>query len=308
MNLSERFLIVPDRQITPHIERLWERALPDGGFSAKPNGKYRPDATAWAVLALSAAGTKADYLEPSRTRLIDSQFSDGRVCVSPEHSEAFWPTPLAVIAWQGSHSHIEPQSHAIDFLIATTGRHWQRQANSPLGHDTSIQGWPWIGNTHSWVEPTALSLTALQTAGYGNHERAQEATRMLMDRQLNNGGWNYGNTLVFGQELYPMPENTGMVLAALAGRVTEESVKRSLTYLMSQVEHLRTPLSLGWSIIGLGAWGKRPHDAETRVLDSLSLQEKYGVYDTPLLSLLVLCFLSGAGLPVYFHSRRHTSQ
>lgn len=225
-----------------------------------------------------------------------SQLSDGRVCVSPEHPEAFWPTPLAILAWQGSHSHKEPQSHAIEFLVATTGRHWQRKANSPLSHDTGIQGWPWIENTHSWVEPTALSLTALQTAGYGNHKRAHEATRMLMDRQLSEGGWNYGNTVVFGQELYPMPENTGMALNALEGRVTESNIKRSLTHLVSQVEHLRTPLSLGWSIIGLGAWGKRPHDAETRVLECLALQEQYGVYDTSLLSLLVLCFFADGGL------------
>lgn len=227
---------------------------------------------------------------------MDSQLSDGRVCVSPKHPETFWPTPLAILAWQGSPSHREPQLLAIDFLLNTTGRHWKKQAGSPLAHDTSIQGWPWIANTHSWVEPTALSLTALQTAGYGNHERAQQATLMLMDRQLNDGGWNYGNTLVFGQELCPMPENTGMALDALAGRVTEESVKRSLTYLISQVEHLRTPLSLGWGIIGLGAWGKRPHDAETRVLDCLSLQGKYGVYDTPLLSLLASCFFASGGL------------
>ena len=287
---------VTDRQIAPHIEALWERALPDGGFSARPNGKYRPDATAWAVLGLSAAGAPADYLEPSRTRLTQSQLSDGRMCLSPEHPEAFWPTPLAMLAWQGSHSHQKPLSHAIEFVIATTGRHWVRKANSPLAHDTSIRGWPWIENTHSWVEPTALSLTALQTAGYGNHARAREAVRMLMDRQLKDGGWNYGNTVVFGQELYPMPEDTGVALDALAGQVAEKGVQQSLAYLVSQVEQLRTPLSLGWSILGLGAWGKRPQDAEKRVLDCLSLQEQYGAYDTPLLSLMVLCFYASGGL------------
>jgi hypothetical protein len=285
-----------DKLITTHVDRLWERALPEGGFAAKLGGNYRPDATAWAILALSAAGTKADHLESSRTRLVNSQHTDGRVCVSPEHPDAFWPTPLAVLAWQGSRSQLEPQSRAIAFLLNTTGRHWQRQADAPAAHNPGLQGWPWIANTHSWVEPTALSLTALQIAGYGKHKRTQEATRMLMDRQLNQGGWNYGNTIVFGQQLRPMPENTGMALNALAGRVTEERVKRSLTYLRLQVKSLRTPLSLGWSLVGMGAWGKRPDNSQRRILESLALQEIYGIYDTPLLGLLVVCFFSSGGL------------
>ena len=161
---------------------------------------------------------------------------------------------------------------------------------------TSIQGWPWVANTHSWVEPTALSLIALQIAGYDKHKHTRDATRMLMDRQLNQGGWNYGNTIVFGQELRPMPENTGMALNALAGRVTEESIKVSLEYLEFQTQSLRTPLSLGWCLMGLGAWGKRPDNAKKRVLESLELQKIYGNYTTPLLSLLIVSYFSRGGL------------
>jgi hypothetical protein len=271
-------LVVENRLISPYLDRLLERALPEGGFAANLGGNYRPDATAWAILALSAAGTKVNHLEPSRARLVNSQLDDGRICVSPEHPDAFWPTPLAILAWQGSDSHLVPQSCAIDFLINTTGRHWQRKSDSPLAHDSSICGWPWIANTHSWVEPTALCLTALHIAGYGEHERSQEGRRMLMDRQLNQGGWNYGNTIVFHQELRPMPENTGMALHALAGHVPRESIELSLAYLKLQTEHLHTPVSLGWSLVGLGAWGERPRDAQGRVIESLTLQETYGVY------------------------------
>ena len=284
------------RLIYPHIESLQERILPEGGFAAKVGGNYRPDATAWAILALTAAGIKEDFLESSLARLVTSQLNDGRVCVSPEHPDVFWPTPLAIIAWQGSNSHLEQQSRAIEFLINTTGLHWQRKADAHTTHDTSIQGWPWVANTFSWAEPTALSLIALQVAGYGGHERAREATRMLMDRQLNQGGWNYGNTIVFGQELRPMPENTGMALNALAGRVAEESIKVSLEYLEFQTQSLRTPLSLGWCLMGLGAWGKRPDNSKERVLDSLKLQKIYGNYTTPLLSLLIVSYFSNGGL------------
>jgi hypothetical protein len=287
---------VKKRRIFQHIDELWKRALPEGGFSAKAGGNYRPDSTAWALLALSAAGTKEDVLESSQARLATSQLSDGRVCLLPEHPDAYWPTPLAVLAWQGSPAHLEQQSHAIDFLISNTGKLWPKKSDAIVAHDPSIQGWPWTANTFSWVEPTALSLIALQAAGYGGHERAQEATRLLMDRQLNQGGWNYGNTIVFGQELRPMPENTGMALYALADRVTEESIKVSLEYLESQAPSLRTPLSLGWCLMGLGAWGNRPDNAKEQVLDSLKLQKIYGSYTTTLLSLLILSYFSDGGL------------
>jgi hypothetical protein len=285
-----------NKTIAQHIDRLWERALPEGGFAAKIGGNYRPDSTAWAVLALSAAGTKNDHIEPSRARLADSQLKDGRVCALPELPDTYWPTPLAILAWQGSQYQLEAQSRAIEFLIHTTGLHWKRRDDSPVANDPSIQGWSWIANTHSWVEPTALSLIALQVAGYGTHQRVNEAAHMLMDRQLSHGGWNYGNTVVFDQELRPMPENTGMALNALAGRVAEEKVTRSLDYLEFQINKLRTPLSMGWGLLGLGAWGKRPDHAEKSILESMELKKIYGDYDTSLLALLILSFFLKGGL------------
>ena len=104
--------MVPNSLISQHIDRLCDRVFPEGGFAANVGGKYRPDATAWAILALSAAGTKEDVLESSRARLVTSQLSDGRVCLLPEHPDAYWPTPLAVLAWQGSAAHLEQQSRA----------------------------------------------------------------------------------------------------------------------------------------------------------------------------------------------------
>jgi len=287
---------VKKRPIFQYIDELWKRALPEGGFAAKVGGDFRPDSTAWAILALEAAETGDDHIELSRARLVTSQLSDGRVSLLPDHPDAYWPTPLAILAWQGSAAHLEQQSRAVEFLLNTTGIHWQRKPGAPAAHDPNIQGWPWTANTFSWVEPTALSLIALQVAGYGGHERAREAIRLLMDRQLDQGGWNYGNTIVFDQELRPMPENTGIALNALAGRVAEESIKVSLEYLEFQAPSLRTPLSLGWCLMGLGAWGKRPDNAKEQILDSLKLQKIYGNYTTTLLSLLIVSYFSNGGI------------
>jgi hypothetical protein len=283
-------------KISPYLKVLRSRRVSGGGFSNQPGGEYRADATAWAVMALAAYGEGESLLEKSRTRLAGGQQSDGRVCAAPAHSEAFWPTPLAILAWNGSPVHREAQSRAVRFLLDTTGIHFEKDPEAPVTHDTSLKGWPWVANTHSMVEPTALSLIALRVAGHGERERAREAARMLMDRQLPAGGWNYGNTFVYGQELYPQPENTGIALDAVAGSASREDVSRSLQYLASRTERIRTPLSLCWGLLGLGAWGARPKKARNWLMECFKLQKKYGSIDTTLLSLVLLAFLATGGI------------
>ncbi|NVL90208.1 MAG: hypothetical protein HWN69_04320 [Desulfobacterales bacterium] len=279
-----------------YLEQLKKRCLVDGGFVHRAGGGYRPDATAWAILALKAARISIDELELSMLRLTTDQLEDGRISISSEHPEAFWPTPLAVLAWQGSPAYRKPQSRAVRSLLNKTGVHWLKRSDSAQAHDTSIRGWPWIENTHSWVEPTALSLIALQITGYGGHDRAIEGRRMLLDRQLSQGGWNYGNTITFGKELRPMPDSTGVALNALAGSVSRQDIKHSLQYLKSRVKNIRSPRALGWSILGLGAWGERPSEAPSWILESLRLQEKYGNYDTSPLSLMLISFMAPGGI------------
>ena len=76
-----------------------------------------------------------------------------------------------------------------------------------------------------------MTLIALEIAGHRAHTRFQEGLRMLMDRQLPHGGWNYGNTIVYGQELHPFIDTTGIALTALAGHVAKEEVKKSIRFL-----------------------------------------------------------------------------
>lgn len=280
-------------------EMLRSRALQEGGFPILPGGAYRPDATVWAVLALARTTSGArdqGAIESGRSRLAASQFEDGRVTISPFHPDSFWPTSLAILAWHGSPKHSEPRSRAVDFLLKMSGKHWAKEDNSPLAHDTSIRGWSWTEDTHSWVEPTSLSILALRISGLGENVRVREGVRMLLDRQLPSGGWNYGNTLAFGQELYPQPDCTGIALSALAGYIPGSEVKKSVRYLQTQIPRLRTPLSLGWGILGLGAWGQRPVQATAWIRESMARQKKYGVYDTTLVSLLLLALAGKQGL------------
>jgi hypothetical protein len=277
------------------LAALSERALPTGGFSGRPGGQYRPDATAWAVLALADHEPSAEMVARARGRLAADQQSDGRVAIRPEHPDAAWPTYLALLAWQGSSAYREARLRATGFLLGLSGMHWPATADSPVGHDTSIRGWPWITDTHSWVEPTSLAILALEAAGHGTHARVREAVRMLFDRQLPEGGWNYGNTRVFGKNLQPFPDSTGMALTALVGRASRTRVSSSLDYLTAKLARLRTPLSIGWGLLGLDAWGEMPVQGAEWARETLARQEGSNPYDTAHLALLLLAYGAATG-------------
>lgn len=273
---------------------------PKGGFANQTGGGYRIDATAWAAIALAALSREADLVQDARDRLAAAQLADGRVSFSPQHPEAFWPTSLAIFAWHQAAAYREAQARALRFLLATTGKHWQRQPDAAYGHDPSLQGWSWIDATHSWVEPTGLAVIALKITGFGDHARVKEGVRLLLDRQLPGGGWNYGNTKTFGQELFPFPESTGLALNALCGLAPQEQIQKSLDYLTSRLQGVRTPLALGWGLLGLASWGAKPAGAQAWISECLERQKRYGPYDTASLALLLVASMAPQGMESIF--------
>lgn len=277
------------------VRFIRERALPEGGFRSGVQGGYRSDATAWAVMALRQAGAAPELWEAGAARLAAAQLPDGCLPVDPHHPEAFHPTPVAVLAWQGLPDYQAASRRAVEFLLRTTGKHFPKKSDDPAEHDTAIPGWPWVADTHSWVEPTALTLLALSAAGYGDHPRFRDGRRLLLDRQLPGGGWNYGNTRVFGVTLQPLPDSTGVALTALAGVAPRTQVAASLDYLQRHVPALRTPKSLGWSLLGLTAWGERPPDCLPWLADCLRRQDVVP-FDTESLAVLALALRPEGGL------------
>jgi hypothetical protein len=163
--------------------------------------------------------------------------------------------------------------------------------NDPTAHDTWLKGWGWTDGTHSFIEPTSLAILALDIAGYREHPRFKEGLSLLINRQLPHGGWNYGNTLVYGKELFPFIDTTGVALAALSGHVEKGEVERSLLFLRGQVQSCRTPLSLAWALFGLGAWSEFPSEGHAWIERAFKQQEKFGIYRTSLMSILALAYL-----------------
>lgn len=262
------------------LGELCGRVQAEGGFAERPGGPCRPDSTSWAIMALKAADSRHELADAARTQLASCQLKDGRVPVSNEAPDAFWPTPLAVLAWHDSSAYQQHRNQAVGFLLQT--------GNKLLKDSPAKRGWPWTAGTHLWVVPTSLAVMALSSAGHGGHQRVGEGVDVLMSLQLPGGGWNCGSTVVFDRVQLPQADCTGVALAALAGRVPRERVQQSLDYLAAQVSRIRTALSLGWGILGLGAWGVIPPSVVDLVAESYQLQQKYGPYDSSLLSLLMV--------------------
>lgn len=282
-------MIAPSKQLLPLMHQ-------NGGFLSSQDGSVRPDSTAWASIILGYSHPAVLAQKGSLDILATFQLVDGRVSLSPEHTETSWPTSLAALAWQNSLVHQANHNRAVHFLLNSSGKHWKKKPNSVLAHNPSLRGWAWIDNTHSWVETTALAIIALHNAGYETHPRLHEATNMLLDRQLSQGGWNYGNTKVFGSELRPSPEDTGAALSALIGRVARSDIAHSLDYLIAECPRLRTPIALGWSLLGLNAWEQTPSSAPEWIQETLSRSDRFGGYDTSSLCLLFAPLVAPHGL------------
>ena len=267
------------------VDALRERALPLGGFVMAPGRRERADATAWGVCALARLAPGDVLIQPGRDSLRRIQTMQGVVPLTPETPAAWWPTPLALLAWDGAPEFDESRKRAVGFLLASGGITYDKDFSFDE-HDSSIQGWPWITETYSWVEPTSIALLSLRLENATSQPRFREGVRMVKDRMIETGGWNYGNIKVFGKALLPTPAPTGMALCALRGEADESFVAKSLDYLGESCARVRTPISLAWSIMGLSAWGRRPDDADALIRQSLALQTKYGPFDTGLLAQL----------------------
>ena len=141
---------------------------------------------------------------------------------------------------------------------------WQwkfRLFDRQVRFDPLKSGWPWVPDTVSWVAPTALSIVAFR-AWRRESTRTAPAIAMLLDRACHKGGWNAGNSVVFGVALDPHPDFTAMALLALRNGSpgNEVLLRRSLDYLGTRLEGSSSPYSLAWAVMALSAHGHQGVD------------------------------------------------
>ena len=241
-------------------------AGPDGAWGYRRGASACVEPTAMATLALLARGSGGMESTPAPVRrvaawLASVQQANGSLGLSSTQPTPGWTTPYAVLVWRALGVNDDRAHRAAEWLLAQKGRTLSPgdDPDGVAGHDTTLVGWPWVADTHSWLEPTALAVLALGVVGWGAHPRVVEGLELIRNRAVVSGGWNYGNRAVFGRPLRAQPAPTGLALLALAGTGRRSwTIDHAITYLETTLPGVRAPVSLGWGLLGLRVWGVVP--------------------------------------------------
>ncbi|MEN8145651.1 MAG: hypothetical protein ABFS14_11945 [Gemmatimonadota bacterium] len=247
----------------------------DGAWGAYPDRPSATEPTSLALMSLQASGRTGEARRRAADWLVSWQREDGSWPVSAQTQSAGWSTSFAVMALAGEGGREEAARRGARWLVREKGRGlpWltklyfrffpNQQSVNVL--DPSLVGWPWATDTFSWVEPTAYAMIALRRLPAdlrprGSAGRLDMARRMLADRMCYEGGWNYGNKEVLGENLWPYADTTALALVALGGPAADESVSErdqrladvrrlSLDALGRMLERNRSGIALAWSIL-----------------------------------------------------------
>lgn len=278
---------LPIAALTAAIDLAVDRLAiaPVGGYH--PEGEAASEPIAWGAMALVNAG-RNDSAMVAAEWLAKRQAADGSVGVTESQDDPYWPTALAMRAWQSVDATAYADRIKRGAQWALEQQPWTRPRNPKFGHDTALAGWSWAPATHSWLEPTAFFVVALREAGYADNLRCREGVRLLVDRLLPSGGANYGNTVVLGQELLAHAHSSGVVVWALAGEgVDDLRLQRTIVHLKHVATRPTGAASLAWAARGLVAHHQADAVTAEQVANKLtqSVDKRVGLYKTALLTL-----------------------
>jgi hypothetical protein len=242
-------------------ELLLKRQLRSGGWSFFGNLQSSIEATSFAVLALGLDAEDARRL--GFAHLVALQRPDGSWPAFDGDSEGGWTTALALCTLNITGDFAAAREKALRWLDAERGRegHWFwrwkfKTADRNVRFDPDKYGWPWISGSASWVIPTAFSVIAIKQFTVCNRSEASEkrihlGVEMLLDRACVDGGWNSGNSVVYGVPLRPHVEATAIALLALQDEQRTEMIQKSLSWLRQNAAIVDSVSSISWCILSL---------------------------------------------------------
>ncbi len=269
---------------TERLRALLARARNrDGGWPYFAGRQSRIEPTCWALLALGDA---------EAARLLGQWRSSGALLMEPAVASvnfAFNALAAMSLAERADAGLVAVGTGIVRALIEQKG---VRVAEHPaIKQDTSLQGWSWSDGTFSWVEPTAWCTLAVKKLARDNEDapaRIEEAERLLRDRACEGGGWNYGNTEVYGQALRAHVPPSAAVVLALQDRPNEPMVKDAVGFLSREAprEGSTTALALTW--MAMAAVGAPKDDLVTGLRARLEIAETHGNVASIAMMLYVL--------------------
>lgn len=262
---------------------------PDDGWGPAPGAPSTTEATALTVLAL-AAGGRTDAAAAGRRWLVERQRPDGAWPHSDLVTAPSWATPLAILAVAAQPAHREKAIRGGRWLLDLEGRAYpwvtrlffrlfpERKA---IELDADLTGWPWLPGTFSWVEPTAYAILALRAVAAGLpaaevSDRIAEGRRMILDRTCEDGGWNYGNSRVLGEELWSYPDTTALALLALRDGPEDPRIGAGLDALARELATTRSGLALSLGLLAFRAFDRPLDSLATELVDALPAIVRHG--------------------------------
>lgn len=249
------------------IDLLLNAQNEDGGWGVVKGKRSNTETTSFALMALKSLETK--FFDRQTTGglkwLVEHQKDDGSWFLNDASKQSSWTTPIAALALLAFQNQREHALKAMKWVLTQEGRRpgWVASLLVRLSIikkmtelDPFLSGWSWTAGAFSWVEPTSYSLMALKRlkrslAGTNCEERIREGEMLVYDRMCVNGGWNYGNSKVLGEALWPYPDVTAVALIALQDRATSEANQKSLQALDGMMRETASGMTLGWGIICL---------------------------------------------------------
>lgn len=249
----------------------------DGGWGYEQGKESATEPTAWSLFALAgSAKSSAQQSDPSsatrrgRDWLRAAQLPDHSWPAFVEFPEGRWLTSLACIALLQSGEAEDGVAAGAKWLCGEwpgDSKPWRVMIQkmfakkNVLRQNYELRGWSWTPGTSSWVEPTACALILLHELSVAKinipeaEKRRALAEAMLYDRMCPGGGWNSGNSEVYGVAGEPLIGPTVWALLALQGYRDRSENQLGLKWLLSRREKIQGPGSLALAHICFQVFG-----------------------------------------------------
>ena len=286
------------------VRLLLDQQNSDGGWGAVRGKGSNTESTAFAVMALESTQRKelGRKVQLGLNWLLRHQNGDGSWRLNDVTPSGSWSTAAAMLclssfSWQRSRAVKAAQWALIQegnslgwlgsLILWFTGQKDINKINMDL------KGWPWASGSFSWVEPTSYFLIGLKRLrpaldGTNVNDRIRQGELMIYDRVCEEGGWNYGNSKVYGEALWPYPDITALALIALQDHPDAQANRKSLETLEKALNNTGSGLALSWSIICFKLYGRNISEWRQRLVESFEKTAFLGETKTLALAVLAL--------------------
>jgi hypothetical protein len=278
-------LAVDRSDLTGRLRRaVLQAAVGTGGWPYYAGKSSRIEPTCWALLALSespAGDAVAQQAAESSLRFLAAcQRADGLLVDTPGAPPNLNANGLAacVVSYVAS-AFRRTESLLPRLLDGIAAMKGVAIDSGDKEQDDTLQGWPWIPQTFSWVEPTcwcALALKKTRSQTKGADARIQVADKLLLNRGCEAGGWNFGNARKLAQDLRPYVPTTALGLIALQDRRDDPVVARALAHLEQAQTSEPSAMALSLAALALRIYDRPADEVDARLAADVDRAERMG--------------------------------